>query len=161
MLETALTAERTFTVPGQPITKGSLKCVGRNGRHQLIESNPQTREYLGAVAMAATSLGLALEPAQPVGVDLTCTLERPAFHHRSGRFAHLIREAAPRYPVRARSGDIDKLSRLVLDALQQAGVLADDAQVVELTARKLYPRHGPGALPRPGLVIRLYPIEQP
>lgn len=161
MLESALTDERTFTVPGRPITKGSLKCVGRNGRHQLIESNPETKEWLGAVAIAATSLGLTIDPDQPVGVEVTATMPRPASYHRSGKFAHLLRENAPRYPVRARSGDIDKLSRLVLDALQQAGVLADDAQVVELRARKFFPRQAPGALPVPGLVIRLYPIGEP
>jgi hypothetical protein len=50
---------------------------------------------------------------------------------------------------------------VILDALEDAGIYEDDAQVVELTARKTF-RDGPGVLPdvlpRPGARLRLYPI---
>ena len=61
------------------------------------------------------------------------------------------------------TGDLDKLVRLALDALQDTGVIPDDCAVVELTARKAYP-HDTGTKPLsdvlayPGIVIRLYPI---
>lgn len=155
-----LTAERTLVVAGIPLPKGSLKCVGRHGRHQLVDDNPHTRRWLDLVAERARELDLELDPAQPVGVELTATLPRPPSHHRTGRNAHLLRGNAPPLPVRRQTGDIDKLARLVLDALQRGGVLADDAQVVELVARKVYPSP-PWALgsDTAGIIVRLYPYE--
>jgi hypothetical protein len=67
-------------------------------------------------------------------------------------------------------GDLDKLVRLVLDALESCGVLVNDAQVVELTTRKVYDddptwgRQGPGLYCRvePAVVMpALLPIEVP
>lgn len=39
----------------------------------------------------------------------------------------------------ARPGDIDNLQKLVLDALQDAGVIPNDLQIVELYARIIRP----------------------
>lgn len=162
MLTHELARERYLVVAGDPIPKGSLRCVGRNGRHQVIEDNPRTHDWLELVAERASELELTLDPDQAVGVELTCTISRPLSHHRTGRNAHLLRDNAPRRPVRARTGDVDKLARLVLDALQAAGVLADDAQVVELTVRKEYVGKGgfEDAAQVPGIVVRLYPLEE-
>jgi Holliday junction resolvase RusA-like endonuclease len=45
--------------------------------------------------------------------------------------------------------DIDKLARAVLDSLTDAGIYADDARVIRLTAQKLYADdRGAGALIR-------------
>lgn len=151
MYATALTTERVLVVPGHPLPKGSLKCVGRNGRHQIIDDNPNTRVWLDQVAeSAAQQLQLTLTPHQGVGIEIACILPRPASHHRTGRNRFLLRANAPELPVLRQTGDVDKLARLVLDALQSAGVLADDSQVIELTVRKAY-----GI---PGIIARLYPL---
>lgn len=42
------------------------------------------------------------------------------------------------WPTKRSASDLDKLCRLVLDALDQANVFKDDSQVCALDARKLY-----------------------
>jgi Holliday junction resolvase RusA-like endonuclease len=163
MAATVLTREAILVVAGVPRTKGSLKCVGRNGHHQLVDDNPRARQWLDLVAARARELDLELDRGQPVGVELVATLPRPAAHYGTGANKLTLRGRAPRLPVRRQTGDVDKLARLVLDALQSAGVLADDAQVVELIARKAYPSSVGGwdGSTVPGIVVRLYPYETP
>ena len=71
----------------------------------------------------------------PVVVTLDFALPRPASHYRTGRFAGLVKDAAPRFPVS--KPDVDKLTRAVLDSLT-GSVYGDDAQVVELSVWKRY-----------------------
>lgn len=52
-------------------------------------------------------------------------------------------------------GDLDKMVRLVLDALESAGVLTDDAQVIELSASKVF---YDTCSDSPGLYCRIEPI---
>ncbi|HXF73041.1 MAG TPA: RusA family crossover junction endodeoxyribonuclease, partial [Actinomycetota bacterium] len=59
----------------------------------------------------------------PLHVEATFYLRRP-------------KRGAPIYPVRR--PDLDKLTRGLLDALTAASVFGDDAQVVDLVARKRY-----------------------
>lgn len=130
-------------VPGRPAPKGSLRCVGGRGRpHQLIEQLADSQKEWRQVVTAAARHNLEpLARYAPVAVSVAFTLPRPA----SGK---LTRPSG-------RVGDVDKLARLVLDALESAGALADDAQVVELHASKHYPAPGPQALPWPGARIRI------
>lgn len=83
----------------------------------------------------------------PVWQELTFVFARPKSHYRTGRNAHLLRTAAPRYP-QGRVGDAEKLARAVNDALESAGVFRDDAQVVDQIVHKRYAERGaiPGAL---------------
>ena len=83
----------------------------------------------------------------PLSVAVTFVLRRPAGHFRTGiTTAGTLRPAAPRFP--GGRPDVDKLARAVLDGLVSGGVMADDAQVVVLVARKVYASNGeaPGAL---------------
>jgi Holliday junction resolvase RusA-like endonuclease len=159
-----LTRPIAVSVNGAPTTKGSMKCIGPapgQKRHRLIEElGPGLKRWQKRLDPAGTKLrelagGVIHEP---IGVDLAFTLERPA--------------GVPvwkRHWPAVRNGDVDKLARAVLDALTvtkkrpQLGVLADDAIVCELTVRKAYPDtpDAPDRLTGPGVVIRLYPLEQP
>lgn len=150
------------SVHGDPKTKGNQICIGRQGKveHKLIErSSPVHKRWLKTIDPAGVKLrelaGGVIDAA--VGVELVFTLERPAgvpVHKRA-------------WPA-VRNGDVDKLARFVLDALTRTkkrpelGVLADDAIVCELLVRKVYPDtpDAPDRLPRPGVTIRLYPIEE-
>jgi Holliday junction resolvase RusA-like endonuclease len=154
----SLAIELVFTVDGDPIPKGSLKCVGR-GVHRIVEDNPRTRSWRKSVAAEVGGVAHA-DPHQPVGVEITSTLPRPAHHYGSSG----IRANAPIWPTNARTGDVDKLARLVLDALVDAGLLVDDAQVVEVVSRKSFPRpeshpYAADVLDRPGLLVRIYPLD--
>lgn len=128
-------------VPGRPRSKGSMKCLGgksHNMVEQVSESKPwrqkMQRAIVREISVRMSRPGhdaAAWRPIEaPLSVRLVFVYERP----KTGMGTSLP------YPTLAAganaAGDIDKLSRNVLDALQGAGLIKDDAQVVELRARK-------------------------
>lgn len=152
-------------VPGIPKPKGSMKCVGKRGKvkHKLLEQVDNTA-WRRRVTLAGAKL-----PVQgitgPVGLSVTFTLPRPQSHYGTGRNAHRLKPDAPAWPTGHGTGDWEKLARIIGDAWQTkggAGVLADDAQIVNGTVWKCYPdtRGCPDRRDQPGAVIRLYPIEE-
>jgi Holliday junction resolvase RusA-like endonuclease len=68
----------------------------------------------------------------PVETRIAFVLPRPAAQYRSGKFAAVLRPAAPRWRWAWPSGrgDLDKLTRAVHDALKIGGWYGDDVQVV-------------------------------
>lgn len=156
-----ITREIVVTVVGHPKPKGSLKCIGTRGGkgHVLIEDNKGTKPWRDTLAGWFRKVTQHADPGQAIGVEMTATLARPKGHYGTGRNAHLVKPSAPAHPVSHRSGDIDKILRLLLDALQDAKVLPDDCQVTEVLARKAYiGTEAPDALDHPGMRARIYPI---
>lgn len=170
-----LGSEFVYTIPGQPKTKGSMKCIGaRGGRgHQLIEDHKSSGPWREHVVGWLSKRGdVAAAPGQPLGAEVTFTLPRPKSHYRSRRnpstgvteSTGVLTASAPTHPVGRNTGDVDKLARLILDALQDGPrpVIPDDAAVVDLTTRKRYPTQTQpdpyDVLPYPGVRIRLYPL---
>jgi crossover junction endodeoxyribonuclease RusA len=90
--------------------------------------------------------------AAPVVVRAKFTFARPKAHFGTGRNAAVVKPTAPAYPASHAVGDLDKLLRAGFDALTDAGVWADDSQVVHVAARKVWVGD-PMALDRPGVVI--------
>lgn len=162
-----LTGEIRAVIPGHPAPKGSLKCIGGpKGRgHRLIEDNTRTgpwREKIATALRTRWPTGQHAEKRQPVGAEVTFTIDRPAGHYGTGRNAGQIKPSYARvYPTGHDTGDIDKHARLLLDALQDADVLPDDCIVVDLHARKAYTAcpTTPDALGHPGVVVRVFPIH--
>ena len=76
--------------------------------------------------------------AGAVVVDVVFTFARPKSHYGTGRNADVVKESAPEHHTQA--PDSDKLARLVLDGLEMAGVVRNDAQVAPLTVDKLWGR---------------------
>ena len=139
----------TVTVYGNPATKGSMKCIGPSGggvRHQLIEDDKggTRKQWRRAVEDAArailTKRGAPFDG--PVGIQLKFWLPRPASVTR------------PRPHTRG-TGDVDKLTRLILDAITNARLWADDAQACRTVAVKAYADDGH----RPGVEITLWAIR--
>ena len=159
-----LTTGVRIVIPGDPAPKGSLKCIGgKGGGHRLIEDNSRTKPWRDKVADACRRKLDRYKAAagQPIGAEITFTLARPQGHTGTGRNAGVLKPSAPAYPVSHSTGDVDKLLRLILDALQDAEVLPDDCAVVETTSRKRYTADesiDPDVLAHPGVVVRLYPI---
>ena len=116
-----------FSVSGKPEPKGSTRIVplrGRQGARPIITSdNPMLKSWQYAVRISARALGAQLFTG-PVDVWLVFRLARPK--SLPLRFAHPVRKP-----------DVDKLTRAVLDAITGV-LLRDDAQVVELHARKVF-----------------------
>lgn len=116
----------SFTVSGvEPAPQGSKRHVG-NGR--MVEASKKVAPFRKAIADAVFSELVATGDdrvfTDPVVVWATFFLPKPSTVKR------LLPWVQP---------DVDKLSRSLLDGMEQnAGVLASDALVLELHARKVY-----------------------
>jgi Holliday junction resolvase RusA-like endonuclease len=143
---------------GKPITQGSKV---RNRYSGMRDDNAKTlkpwRERVHHAALEALDGKARIEG--PVVIDVTFWFDRPAGHYRTGRNAHMLRDAAPAFPDNKGSGDIDKLQRACFDALTSAGVWRDDSQVVKVSASKRFCENCPGhQMPKPGVVIDVLPV---
>ena len=116
-------ASYSFSVAGTPITQGSMSVFRGRIVHQKSKELTAWRNTIHEACRAI------MEPLEgPVTVDVTFRLQSP--------------RSAPRALPHVRP-DVDKLARAALDGLTGAA-FADDAQVVTLTARKVY--GAPGAV---------------
>lgn len=122
-------------VPGHPRSKGSLRCQGgRPGQHRLVEqvalSKPWREEMQRAIVREVRTVlkpGVKHAPHEgPVRCVLTFFFEQPA----TG-----VSKDLP-FPVAANYGDLDKLTRNVLDALQGSGLIKNDSQVTSILCVK-------------------------
>jgi Holliday junction resolvase RusA-like endonuclease len=181
-----LTRSHAFMVIGVPVQQGDMVCYGRgrtaDGKtiHKLSHKNADDLDPWRSKVAAAAGKWIRYSPDggevadkhQPLDVVITWSLERPAGHWGTGRNADTLKASSPAYPTTGL--DVDKLTRAILDALQQSSVLDNDAQVIDVIARKRYARmRGQVAvpigvpplvddvLPCPGVVVRLYPKEDP
>jgi crossover junction endodeoxyribonuclease RusA len=122
-------------VYGTAAPQGSKRHVG-NG--VMLESSKRLRPWRQDVRFAA----LEKRPPDwdmttPMRLDLIFWFARPASHYGTKNGITYLKSNAPVQPVSARLGDIDKLSRAVLDALTGVAYL-DDRQVIRLYATKRY-----------------------
>lgn len=141
-----------FTVLGTPVTQGSKHGFfnKHTQRVQMVEGKgdkPQRhKSWREAVRAEAQDLAETMQLAGPingerVAVHLAFLLQKPASAPKRKRT----------WPIGARSGDVDKLARSVLDSL--TGVLfADDSQVSELVVTKDYGT--------PGVTVEMYTADE-
>ena len=145
-------------VLGTPAPQGSkrgfaVKAKGAyTGKVAQVESSAKVKpwrqdvKYAAMNAMADERLWRSLDA--PIGVkpwtpmtgavvlEVKFRLPRPKGHYGTGRKAGLLKPTAPFHP----NGrpDLDKLLRSTFDALGEAGVWGDDAQVVKVYGSKEY-----------------------
>lgn len=141
-----------FTVRGRPRSKGSLKVITPRGKKpRLIEdlkhSVPWRQRMMTAMRDQDTARGITFQAPHegPVQVVATFLFER--------RGATAL--ASPYPTVNAginANGDLDKLLRNLLDALQGAGVIKDDCQVVSIVTRK-------GWAPEAGVEVTVHALD--
>jgi Holliday junction resolvase RusA-like endonuclease len=129
----------TITVYGRPQPAGSKRAF-RNphtGRIAVVDASkgtkPWQQQVAGAALEACGSEPLLLDG--PLILDVKFYLARPRGHYRTGKNAHLVRDAAPDYPIGR--PDTTKLLRAVEDALSGI-VWTDDSRVVYQLASKHY-----------------------
>lgn len=151
-------ADLKITVYGLPAPQGSKKHVG-NG--VMIESSAKVKPWRQDVKQAALDAIAQLPDWTPLDGPLVAsmvfTFARPKGHYRTGRNAHLLRDAAPARP--AVTPDLSKILRSTEDAL--TGVIwADDARVVGYAhLGKFYAgTNAADVLTMPGCVIRVWPL---
>jgi len=125
----------SFTVWGIAAPQGSKRHVGKG---VMLESSDRVRPWRQDVRFAALEeRPIDWDMATHMRLELVFWFPRPASHYGTKNGISYLKANAPVEPVSARVGDIDKLSRAVLDALTGVAYL-DDRQVVELEARKAY-----------------------
>ncbi len=135
-----------FFTAGIPAPKGSHRALMLPGRPYptVFADNPKSAKIWARAVSAAARTNAALNHWQvpqdsPLRVDLTFTFPRPKGHFRIGKYASLLKPSAP--PFMLTKPDVDKLTRLVLDAL--TGILwSDDSQVQTILASKFYATNG-------------------
>ncbi len=137
-----------FHVHGLPAPQGSKRHVGRG---VMIESSKRVAPWREAVKWAAIETMRAQRITRPLdgplSVRMVFALPRPASAPRSRRHPD-------------RKPDLDKLLRSTMDALTDAGLIADDARVVEFTRlAKVYAFDGPGGVDFVGAVIHVAMME--
>ncbi len=133
-----------FFVPGRPAPQGSKRHVGRG---VLIESSKELQPWRERVALAAHNAMHAAGTTlftTAVTVNLEFVMRRPLSTPKSYT------------PHATRQPDLDKLQRAILDAITGT-VLADDALVVEIHARKRLAAHAEA----PGVAITVDTLPPP
>ena len=108
----------SFSVTGQPVPQGSMKVI--NG-HVIHSRGSALAAWRSAIALEARKAG-AFPTRAPITLNMTFVFTKP----------RTVKRDTPTVPP-----DLDKLVRGVLDALT-AIAYTDDAQVIELTAKKIY-----------------------
>lgn len=124
-------------IPGRPKTKGSLTVT--NAARGLAQDTPASKRWRALMAYAVAQ-ARAREYQKLVGggplegpVSVVAVFHLPTVDVSTGRV-----------------GDIDKLARNLLDALQDAQVFSDDVQVTRLLCEKV-----PAGERGPGLDLRV------
>lgn len=126
----------TIFVPGsKPKPKGSLRHVGRGRMVEQVTGSKDWRTAVVAACMAQVInnetglLARILKPGYPSVAEVECELtfwfERPKSRPTGG-------------PCTGSTGDLDKLMRNIGDALQDAGVIKNDAQITRAVIAKEY-----------------------
>ena len=124
---------QVFTVYGTPRPQGSGALMRSRTTGQTFKKQSQTMVGWRNVvvdAVVAQRDAAMIDVGVPVAVEAEFRFARPKNHsqkrrHTDGR-------------LKSDGPDIDKLCRLILDALVVARVVDDDRQVCELIARKRY-----------------------
>ncbi len=148
----------TIHAIGTPAPQGSKRGFvnKKTGRVQMVESSKKVapwRQDVQAAAFNAAADHQWAAPTGPLRVHVVFYLPRLRAHYRTGRFADRLRDDAPTHSQS--TPDIDKLLRSTFDALTQAGVIQDDAQIAAAITEKRYAN--PGA--PTGATITITPLE--
>lgn len=151
------TPDLIVNVPGKPRTQGSMSLWTASDGTERAKYAPETVAHRNlVVGSVASAWGSRVACESPVAVRLTFYYARPKSHFGTGRNAGIMKDSAPRWPATRNRDDIDKSSRLILDALVIGGALADDGQVVVLRAEKRY--QDPGLAPF--TLIEMYDLDR-
>lgn len=131
----------SFYVAGIPVGKGSMKAfyVPKINRCVVTNDSSKSKPWASTISVeaAAAVTGSDWQCVQAGGMDvrLTFNMPRPQGHYGSGKNKGVLKLSSPSAHVT--KPDIDKLTRLTLDALKGI-VWNDDSQVVDLQAFKNY-----------------------
>lgn len=143
MIDSMVPAIR-FRVAGHPRTKGSMKVITPRGKkpimiEEVTHSKPwRTRIRSEIFAQCPDTRGtipkVTAVYAGPVEVRVTFLYERKVTEKTGAVWPSHDQP----WPISPDLGDLDKLTRNLLDAMQDAGVIVNDSQVVALRCCKAW-----------------------
>lgn len=130
-------------IPGRPGPKGSVRAVCvRCGQRRLPQKVVITEQSEVGIAFRKT-IRRALARYEdhrfgslPIETVVTVYIERERQVKGGVTLETYVPTSSTPRPMHRNSGDIEKHVRVLHDALQDAGVLADDCLVTDLIARK-------------------------
>lgn len=129
----------TFIVRGTPQSAGSKNGFPIRRKDGSIgvamtDSNPNSKGWMLTVADEARK-HFAAPLKGPLSLHVVFGMPRPKSHYRSGKYAGLLKDAAPLHTIT--KPDTTKLVRCLEDAL--TGIAwKDDSQVAQQQAEKIY-----------------------
>ncbi len=145
--------ERVTFVPGHARPKGSLQpqqvkdgAGELTGRVRLVDT-PHSTRWRRTIQKHVQALGWPCIDEAPCEVNLTFWFAPASL----GITRKYLEEHA--FPTHPHIGDLDKLVRNVLDALQDGGVYANDRQVVRIVTDKVWAHRDRGEVPGLGLRV--------
>lgn len=112
-----------------PVRLRNGECLMKNGTPILRDANKKSTKWMDAVARQASLQHRGELLQGPLRLSICFRFTRPNKHYRTGRYAHLLRDDAPR-EYKSTMPDLSKLVRAFEDALTGV-VWVDDAQVAE------------------------------
>jgi crossover junction endodeoxyribonuclease RusA len=131
-----------ITVLGRAQPAGSKRAFAirrKSGKLgvSVVDDAERSRPWKDSVTAAAHEVLNGAEPLDgPLELHVDFYVARPAGHYGTGKNRSLVKASAPRFP--ATRPDASKLCRCIEDALTDAGVWRDDAQVVKQVVSKRY-----------------------
>lgn len=127
-----------FEVHGRPRTKGSMKVITPRGRKPImVEDHAHSESWRKRIKTAILTQCPGVVFTGPVGVYATFTFDR------LGPSAQALTHPVVNSGVNA-NGDLDKLVRNLLDAMEDSGMIVNDCMVVSVSAVKRWPVPGTG-----------------
>ena len=128
----------SFVIPGTPRPQGSLKIITNPTTGQPFAKNSDTTtEHRNRVIVTMRQVWDRPPLTCPVAVRCLFTFPRPKSHFGTGKNRDQLRPSAP-IRWHGNKVDLDKLARLIGDALTIAGVIADDSQISLLRGEKTW-----------------------
>lgn len=148
-----------IVVYGSPAPQGSKRFVGFSkpkageprGRAILVESSDRVKPWREDVKTAALAVRDGAPPLDgPLRVRMVFTLPKPSSAPKRRKLYAM------------RKPDLSKLVRSTEDALVDAGLISDDARIVEYArVAKVFPHEDADALEAPGVLIEIESLETP
>lgn len=142
----------SFKVFGDPIGQGNIRHLGK-GRPAIHQNQDLLLPWRDLITVTAHNAKLAAGTSDlfpligPVGLAVHFTMAKP--------------KAAPKrrrtFPITRPDGS--HLLRAAEDAITASGIWKDDSQIVDTRLTKHYPGEHVQALDVPGVLIRVYQID--
>lgn len=118
-------------IPGVPRPQGSMRTFTVAGRAHARHSD-STIDHRNLVTYHLSQQPLRIEGA--ARLDAEFVFPRPKSHYGTGRNVDTLKPSAPKHHIQP--ADTDKLLRLLCDAAENAGIVGNDSQFVEVIGRK-------------------------